>query len=240
MILTATASRLVDQQAVELLGIPSLLLMENAGRSLVQALVTHCQTPLEQLRVLLCCGRGNNGGDGFVMARRLFLLGAQVEVLAVSARDTYQGDAAINLTILEKIIGQFASKEQACNLKLSFFEQARLGRERLDSLLTRADWVVDALLGTGATGNLKPPYDQLVKQINRSGKRVFAVDIPTGLNPDTGEGADQAIRADVTCTLIAAKPGLLVGKAASRVGKLEIGDIGILPDWMDNAPKNGK
>ena len=232
MIMTTAETRQIDQRAPELLGIPSLLLMENAGRSLVEALVACHDTPLEQLRILLCCGKGNNGGDGFVMARRLCLLKAQVEVVAVGTRESYTGDAAVNLAIFENIVRQLSSQQYVTAPKLSFFEQEEVVLARFKNSLSRADWIVDALLGTGATGPLRSPYDLIVKQINRSNKPVFAVDLPTGLDADTGTGTEQAVRATVTCTLATMKPGLLASKAKDNVGKLVVGDIGISPHWV--------
>src|SRR5207249_245677 len=139
-----------------------------------------------------------NGGDGFVVARHLDLRRLPVSVLLFADPAELTGDAAANFQILKK-----------CGVPIIEFADP-VDVARLDGELARAAWIVDALLGTGATGEPRPPYDQAIARINAAGKPVLAVDLPSGLDCDTGQPARQTIRATHTCTFVAAKPGFFV------------------------------
>lgn len=238
--------RQLDSDAVDLLGIPPLLLMENAGRSLVDALKTFLleksalsgmperNNPFPGKRFLVLCGKGNNGGDGFVVARRLVLLGAKVHVVTTIPAEQYTGAAAVNLCILTNLASldeklSFIGKS-VCpavhRLTLETFQDASFP-VAAKGTANDFDWMIDALLGTGATGALRTPYDYLVHWINESGKPVFSIDLPSGLDADTGQAAGEAVHATLTCTLAAYKPGLLLHEAAPFVGRLVCGDIGV-------------
>ena len=208
-------SRRLDRLAIEEYGMSGLVLMENAGRGATDVL---CREPIEG-PVLICCGKGNNAGDGFVIARHLDLRGYQARVFLWSDPDELQGDAAANFAILRKtdvpvtvFAEGFADGEEQ---KLSF-----------ENELAGAAWVVDALLGTGARGEPRPPIDTIIDLINTAQKPVLAVDVPSGLDCDTGRPAEHTIRARVCCTFAAAKPGLLVPEAERFVGRLHVLDIG--------------
>jgi len=222
-VVTREQARAIDARATERLGVPSLLLMENAGRSLADVFVANAarlnsgKTPR---RVLICCGKGNNGGDGFVLFRRLDALGFDCRIGAVGAPDEYKGDARVNLDVARAIVG--GNKE-----KLFFWNEENEPNERLAQELDRCDWAVDALLGTGASGGLRAPYDAIVAAINRSNKPVYAVDVPSGLDCDDGTVATDAVRARLTTTLAATKIGLTLEKAREYVGELRVGDIGV-------------
>ncbi len=213
----------IDARATERLRVPSLLLMENAGRSLADVFVANAarldsgKTPR---RVLICCGKGNNGGDGFVLFRRLEALGFDCRIVAIGAPDEYRGDARVNLDVARAIVGK--NKE-----KLFFWQEDAAPLERLARELDRCDWAVDALLGTGASDALRAPYDAIVAQINRSKKPVYAVDVPSGLDCNDGTVVSDAIRARLTTTLAAKKIGLTLEKAREYVGELRVGDIGV-------------
>ncbi|MDO5565326.1 MAG: NAD(P)H-hydrate epimerase [Planctomycetia bacterium] len=262
-ILSCQETRNLDSDVVMQLDMPSLLLMENAGRSLVDALKTHllqtmdqssslAQTAIEKTnpflgkRFLILCGKGNNGGDGFVIARRLLLFGAFVHVVTTIPGEEYTDDAYVNFAILECLtdvvslcpITSVLSNNPAPLGKLVLPAAKRLTidtytSDRFDELISNQssendyDWIIDALLGTGATGALRSPYDRLIQWINKSGKPVFSVDLPSGLNADTGRPVSDAVHATLTCTLAACKPGLLLPEAAPYVGKLVCGDIGV-------------
>ncbi len=220
--------RQFDRNAVEKYGISSLILMENAGHNLFEYLEYHCNIlphREQKPQLVICCGRGNNGGDGFVMARRLRIFGYPVEVITTSDPNKYNGDALTNLRILQNIIRE---PENCWS-----FDNTTESETRLQKALTSADWIVDALLGTGACGPLRPPYDLFVREINRAKKPVFAVDIPSGLDGDTGQIETEAVRATVTCTLAAYKKGLLQETAQPYIGQLELADIGIPLDLLN-------
>jgi NAD(P)H-hydrate epimerase len=187
-----------------------LVLMENAGRGVVDRL---CQFGVDGL-VVVCCGKGNNGGDGFVIARHLDLRRLAVKVLLFAEPAELTGDAAANYGILEK-----------CGVPIEVFASP-VDLARLDRELAEAAWIVDALLGTGAAGEPRPPYDVAIARINASGKQVLAVDLPSGLDCDTGRPATHTIRAARTCTFVAEKPGFLVPGAEKFTGHVHILDIG--------------
>ena len=209
-VLNREQSRQLDQEAVERYGMPSLLLMENAGRGLADT--------LERLGiagpVVLCCGRGNNAGDGFVLARHLDLRGHAVRVLFWGQREQLRGDAAVNFEILAKShfpIETFGETHDAV---------------RLQAALADAAWIVDALLGTGVQGEPRPPLDAVIDALNAAAAPILAVDVPTGLDCDTGRASTHTIRAAHTCTFATAKPGFLVPEAGPYVGQLHVLDIG--------------
>lgn len=217
-ILTREQVREVDRRAIEELGVHSLVLMENAGRGATDIL---CSLGIAG-PVAICCGKGNNAGDGFVVARHLDLRGFAVRVLCWSARDGLSADAAANAAILESVGVPIDWRfESGGSMSSSGSDEA------LAAALDGAAWVVDAILGTGATGSPRPPMDAVIRQINASGVPVFALDLPSGLDCDTGVANEPTIRAAHTCTFAAAKPGLLVPAAAEFVGRLDVADIGI-------------
>ncbi len=215
--------RELDARAVAEWKIPSLLLMENAGRGLADIFLANAarlSDGVNPRRVLICCGKGNNGGDGFVLFRRLELLGADCRIVAAGTPESYRGDAATNLEIVRAATSRNPEK-------VFFFDGSSQAFRRLEVELAQADWAVDALLGTGAIGALRPPFDGMVAALNRSGKPVYAVDIPSGLNADDGSVATDATRAKLTTTLAVAKPGLLLDVAKPYVGELYVADIGV-------------
>jgi len=212
MYLTRDQARELDRRAIEECGIPGAVLMENAGRAMVDLL----RMLGIQGTVVICCGPGNNGGDGFVIARHLDNAGVAVRVLLFARPEALTGDAALNYRIL--VNG---------GLLLEMFDLAALDEGRLRSELAKADWVVDALFGSGQRGPVRPPFDRIVEAINASGARVFAVDIPTGLDTDTGIPQGATIRALHTATVIAPKKGFASPEAAAWLGRVHVIDIGI-------------
>jgi NAD(P)H-hydrate epimerase len=208
--LTREQSRRVDRVAVEEYGFLGLVLMENAGRSVADVL---CGLDVVG-PVVICCGKGNNAGDGFVVARHLELRGRAVRVLLWALPEELTGDAGANYRILTKTgvpIEVFGSVHDA----------ARLGRELAD-----AACIVDALLGTGARGEPRPPIGAVIDQLNAAPAPKLAIDLPSGLDCDTGQAAAQTIRAAVTCTFVAAKAGFLAPGVEQYLGRLHVLDIG--------------
>lgn len=205
--------RQVDQIAIENVGMPGLVLMENAGRGVAQLIAAKSSTSDQE--ILIACGSGNNGGDGFVIARHLDNFGYRVNVMVCGDQDDIRGDAAANLHWLEYT-----------NAKVFRFDEWNASDE--------PTWVVDALLGTGSRGPLREPYASCVARLNQhpNAKRI-AVDLPTGVNADTGEIHDEAFRADFTATFVAIKPGLLEPTARPFVGELHLVDIGVPQQVID-------
>lgn len=210
-ILTREQVRQVDQRAIEGLGMSGLVLMENAGRGCVDVL---CRLGVPG-PVVVCCGRGNNAGDGFVIARHLDLRGYPVKVLLFTEPASLGGDAAENFRLL--------THTDVSHVVLS----GELDVARLDAELASAAWIVDALLGTGARGEPRPPFDVVIDRLNASPARRLAIDLPSGLDCDTGEAATHTFRAEHTCTFVAAKPGLVAEGAAGYIGELHVLDIGV-------------
>jgi NAD(P)H-hydrate epimerase len=211
--LTREQSRALDRLAIEKYGFSGLVLMENAGRG--------CVDVLEQLGidgpVVILCGKGNNAGDGFVIARHLEIRGHECRVLLLSPPEELCGDAAANFAILEKT-------------SLPVVVQPG----EYDSHGRGAAWLVDALLGTGAQGEPRPPFDAAIRWINsRPAKtRALAVDVPSGLDCDTGLPAKHTVRADFTCTFAAMKIGYLQPAARDYTGTIHVCDIGVPPELM--------
>jgi NAD(P)H-hydrate epimerase len=205
--LTRAQVRDVDRRAIEEFGVPGVVLMENAGRGATQLLLwLGAQGP-----VAICCGKGNNGGDGFVIARHLDNHGIPVRVLLFTQPEQLAGDAATNYHIAKRS-GVAVLVEP---------DLASVTRE-----LQQCEWVVDALFGTGLTGPVRPPLDRVIAAINASGKPVLAVDIPSGLDCDTGLALGETVRATHTATFVAAKAGFANPAAGQRLGQVHVIDIG--------------
>jgi len=213
-VFTADEMRALDQRAITRLGIRGVRLMENAGRGATQAIVTHFGSQKGK-RVVVCCGKGNNGGDGFVVARRLKAAGARVKVFLLGRTAEVKGDSAAMLAAYRKARGT----TRAVTV------EADLGN--LEKALAAADLVVDALLGTGLSGPATGLYASAIEAINRSGKPVVALDLPSGLSSDHGRLLGPTASATLTPTFAGWKRGLLLYPAAARAGRVKLVDIGI-------------
>jgi NAD(P)H-hydrate epimerase len=200
--------REVDRRAIERYGMTGLVLMENAARGAVEVLQGLSLTG----PVAIVCGRGNNAGDGFAIARHLEARGVEVSVLLSSNPTGLRGDAAANFAILQRARTPII--------------EAAVG-STLQSALQGCEWIVDALLGTGATGDLRSPFAEIVDVLNLHSAKRFAVDLPSGLDCDTGRCSPVTFRADHTATFVAPKPGMLRPEAQRFVGQLHIVDIGV-------------
>jgi NAD(P)H-hydrate epimerase len=208
--LTRDEVRDVDRRAIEEYGLPGVVLMENAGRG--------CAELIDRGPVVICCGRGNNGGDGYVIARHLANRRIAVEIVSVCDIAQLKGDARINADVAVKAGLPIAVATESVQW------------EALRKRMCESAWIVDALLGTGFTGALKDPYPAAIRTVNSSsgnGVRVLAVDVPSGLDVDSGLPAAECIKADVTATFVAVKPGFLQQAAKPFLGKVEIVDIGV-------------
>jgi NAD(P)H-hydrate epimerase len=209
--------REVDRRANDEFGMPGLVLMENAGRGCVDVLERlGCRGP-----VVICCGKGNNAGDGLVIARHCQLRDIPARVLMFGSPAELRGDAAANFAILTK------ADWQPVDLSTGFSD------EQLDTHLAGAQWIVDALLGTGSSGPPRPPLDRAIRRINATSARRLAIDLPSGLDCDTGQPADPTIRADHTCTFVAPKIGFGNPAAAPYVGQVHVVGIGVPQKLLD-------
>ena len=211
--LTRAEVREVDRLAIEEFGLPGIVLMENAGRN--AAALLHALAPGAAIAIV--CGRGNNGGDGFVMARHLELAGHSVRLVLACDPDTIAGDAATNRRVAA-----------AAGIPLTVLAEASAAAWA--DRLAGVDWVVDALLGTGAAGPARGATATAITAVNRTrdagGTRVFAVDLPSGLDCDTGRPLGPCVRADVTATFVARKIGFDAAGAAAFTGTVHVLDIG--------------
>ncbi len=187
-----------------------LVLMENAGRGVADKLA---ELGLDH-RVLVCCGTGNNGGDGFVLARHLDLRRVEVQVLISGRREKLTHDAGENLAILEK-----------SGVAINWLSDDP-GQQRLSEAIGKSDVIIDALLGTGSRGEPRPPLDSVIDRLNASGRPIIAIDLPSGLDCDTGQAARHTICAQHTCTFVAPKVGFSNLTAAQYTGQVHVHDIG--------------
>jgi NAD(P)H-hydrate epimerase len=206
-ILTAAEMREADRRAIEELGFPALVLMENAARGAFDVLHGLLGS-VAGTSLLVLCGTGNNGGDGIALARLAKIAGAEVTCACI-AGDNVSGDMEAQLKMLS------ASGED------SIVEWKRVRRRSRDY-----DVIVDAMLGTGAKGPLRDPYAEAVRWANKQAGVKFALDIPTGINADTGIAEDDFFIADSTATMAALKPGLLLNDGAAASGDIYIVHIG--------------
>jgi NAD(P)H-hydrate epimerase len=209
--LSREASRKVDQIAIEQFGMSGLVLMENAGRGCVDTL---CELGITG-PVVICCGKGNNAGDGFVIARHLDLRGFSAKVLLWCEPSELRGDARANFAILQKT-----------GVPMIVFDEQFDARQLVEQL-ERADWIVDALLGTGAKGDPRPPLDQVIPLLNQATAKRLAIDLPSGLDCDSGQPSATTFRADHTCTFVTPKLGFQNSAAQAYVGVVHVIDIGV-------------
>lgn len=211
MTLTRYQLQEIDRRAVEEYGMSGLVLMENAGRGVADRLAML----VGRGPVVVCCGKGNNGGDGFVVARHLDARSVDVRVLLWAEPSELTGDAAINFQILEK-----------SGIPLDVFGR-RHDPAGLAAALVGAQFVVDALLGTGATGEPRAPLAEVIGALNKSGLPIFAIDVPSGLDCDTGIATSVAIQARRTYTFVASKPGFAAAGAKAHTGEVVVLELGV-------------
>lgn len=207
--------RRIDQDVVKELGIPSLLLMENAARGVCDRI----QKTGIWRSVVILAGPGNNGGDGLAVARLLAARGIDARVYLIRNGKRLSDDSARNHIFLKN-----------CGIAVT--------EPRLDDLveliaqLSDQDLVVDSLLGTGTRGLIQSPYAEVVEAINASPARVLAVDIPTGFDSDTGVVRGSCVRADWTVTFVGLKHGFLLNSATPYTGEIWVSDIGVPQKWL--------
>jgi len=225
LLVTAEEMRTLDRLTIEKFGTPGHVLMERAGRGATDFLVeTFACLRRKGARVVVCAGKGNNGGDGFVVARLLRRRGIHSEVLLFGRAGDMRGDAERNLQSYRRGRGKIVELQEAADLGV------------LDSALARADVVVDAIFGTGLSSAVRGLQAEAIERINRSGVPVFAVDMPSGLDADTGLPLGACVRAEATATFGFAKIGQVTFPGAGLVGRVHVVDIGIAPQAIAESP----
>lgn len=210
----ASEMREMDRLTIQELGIPGVVLMENAGRGAARFFLQHFDPP-ESSHVLILCGRGNNGGDGYVIARYLHEAGLRVTILTLAPLGEVSGDARTNLNIARGI-----------DLEIREVPDGEAW-EGCKTLLKETDYIIDGILGTGLHSEVKGFYGRVIGAINEIRKPVMAIDIPSGLNADTGGVMGTAVMADLTVTFGFPKLGQVIFPGANYVGRLVRIDIGI-------------
>ena len=229
-VVTAAEMRQIDQDTIEGIGIPGIVLMETAGSAIVRAIQQHYPTCK---RIGILAGKGNNGGDGIVIARQLAHIGHDVHLFLVSPSESFTGEAAVNLQIAKRLTASFG------------LQAAPKGGLRIDEILTEAaqrvslnhttccELLVDAIFGTGLRGEVREPIATIINTLNNLPIPTLSVDLPSGLDADTGNPLGTCVRADRTVTIGLPKRGLLVHPGAELAGKLEVVDIGFPEQVID-------
>lgn len=211
---TAKQMKKLDALAVKRYGIPALILMENAGRSAVEEALK--MLPKKGLRrVAVLCGYGNNGGDGFVSARHLINKGIQVQVYLVGKKKEFSAEARVNYQILRKMRQKFRLIKSIA------------GFSKLQKEINRCHLIIDGIFGIGLKGKLDGFYQKLFSLLNASKLPILALDIPLGLDADTGKPLGNAIEATRTITFGLLKKGLAKKQARKFTGEISIGDISL-------------
>jgi len=223
-VVSAEEMRWCDATAINTYGIPSLVLMENAGSAVAWFVQEHFG-PVEGKQILIACGKGNNGGDGYVAARHLLNQGASVQVVLMAPPRELRGDAKTNFQILAKL-----QKVESTRLSILQYSQ------RLPKSLRPPDMILDALLGTGFSGSVRPPMSNLIAWINAQRVPVIAVDVPSGVDASTGVVENVAVEATATVTFGALKVGLLCNRGQDSAGDILVADIGI-PRQVLHSPR---
>jgi len=214
--LTREEMRELDRKAIEEYKIPGIVLMENAGRNVAEGILKMLDDP-QQAKVAILCGKGNNGGDGFVIARHLHNNGISVDVFLVARVSDIlkDGDTGTNLQIL-------------LNMKIPVKEILDIqGVNNILKELNDCNILVDALFGTGLSGDVREPFRTLINGVNNLNKPIVSVDIPSGLDCNTGKILGTAIKATKTVTFAVAKKGFYLGDGPSLTGKVLVSNISI-------------
>ncbi len=245
-VFTSEEIRSCDVQAIRSYGVPGILLMENAARGATEFFLELLTPPTDSL-VTIVCGRGNNGGDGFAIARHLLNRGFAVRVILLRHDDVITGDARVNLDILRAV------ERETERLTISLLNTT----DELSLLVSGSSFLVDAILGTGLSASLSDEYARAVEAMNVSGIPIAAVDVPTGIDSDSGEIMGTAIRAFCTATMGGLKRGLLFDDGRECAGVVRVIDIGMpkqgfyedatrtfllerfdIRQWLPNRPAN--
>lgn len=220
-VVTAAEMRQIDQDTIEGIGIPGIVLMETAGSAIVRAIERHYPTCQ---RIGIFAGKGNNGGDGIVIARQLAHAGRDVHLFLVSPPDSFTGEAHINLQIAKRL---------GLHIEEILTATGFHGTGTVPTTLASCELLIDAIFGTGLHSAVRDPIATVINTINRLPIPILSVDLPSGLNADTGHPLGTCVRADRTVTIGLPKRGLLMHPGAELAGKLEVVDIGFPEQVVD-------
>jgi len=226
-LVTAREMREMDRKTIEEFGLPGQLLMENAGRKALDMLFEHFSDRVSK-KIGILAGRGNNGGDGLVMARYLLQMGKKVNIFVLTSRDKIKGDALSNLILLETL----CRKREKEHL---FFIPDHDTFETFKSRICMHDLFVDGMLGTGLNTPVRGFFKEVITAVNATNSPILSLDIPSGLDADTGVPLGICIKATATATFGFAKAGLFLGEGRQFTGHLGVMDIGI-PDYIATQP----
>ena len=204
--LTRAQVREIDRRSIEEFQIPGIVLMENAARVVSETAMRYLAA--DSPSVLILCGGGNNGGDGLAVARHLHNRGVDVSIGLTIGPEKFQGDALINWNIV-----------RAVGIKTSSATAETISR-------CGSNLIIDAIFGTGLVKAPRPPFGELVNAIRNLGRPVLAIDLPSGMDCDSGEALGDCIAATVTVTFVAEKAGFALASAKALTGEVIVGDIG--------------
>ncbi len=208
-----------DAFAINQMQVPGIVLMENAARGIFESIIARINNCSS---VGIICGKGNNGGDGLAVARHFSNAGVDVKVISLGLKDEMSEDCKINFNILKNL----ANTRK--NLKIKFYNSSK------DlNWIKDCNVIIDAILGSGFTGELKTPYSDIIKYLNKINAFKCAIDVPTGLNADTGFGS-LIFNSDLTVTIGEFKKGLFINKGSESCGEIELKEIGIGRDYFDS------
>jgi len=216
ILVNAKEMRNMDNFTIEEMGVPGVVLMENAGRGAARYLLEHFQ-PEQGQKVYVIAGKGNNGGDGYVVARYLHLYGLDVKVCVLAEYEKISGDAKINLDIIKNM-----------GIEIGYAPEYESWKSILSSI-SEADIIVDAIFGTGLQAEIRGFYRDIIEDINSLKKPVLSIDIPSGVSSDNGKVMGVAIRAELTVTFGYPKVGHLIFPGARHCGRVVVIDIGLCP-----------
>ncbi|OGP32203.1 MAG: hypothetical protein A2073_00975 [Deltaproteobacteria bacterium GWC2_42_11] len=207
--------KLLDEKAIKDYGIPGIVLMENAGKGAAEIILKKHITSNSIKTVSIFAGKGNNGGDGFVIARHLKNKGMDVIVYLVAKESDVKGDAGTNMNIWKKMGGKIYGITKTQDI------------EKHASKVKHSQLIIDAIFGTGFVNNISGIYKNVIDFINGAGKKVVSIDVPSGIDASTGRLLGCCIKADATITMVLPKIGLITYPGAGYAGKLDVVDIGM-------------
>ncbi len=210
-IITAKQAKEIDIKAHEKFGISTLVLMENAGRAVANEVLESLDS---KKSIAIFCGKGNNGGDGFVAGRHFLIRGIKPDIYLAGRIQDVGGTARINLDILLKLKQKIIEVEENLGLVIK-------------NKFSKHDLVIDALLGVGLFGEVRGIYRDLIGIINTSRAYILSIDIPSGLDATTGKILGYCVKADKTVTFVAKKRGMVIGDGPKYCGKIAVRDLGI-------------
>jgi hydroxyethylthiazole kinase-like uncharacterized protein yjeF len=213
-VVTAEQMQELDRKSIEVYRIPGIVLMENAGRGAVEV-ITRNFPDIQKKTIAIIAGKGNNGGDGFVMARYLLNRGISVKVFLLTDPKSLRGDAEINFNIFHHMKGEIIPVPSSKDY------------QKVKKSLENFDLLIDGIFGTGLDAEVRGYYREVIDHLNTLQKPIVAIDVPSGLDADTGKPLGTAVRASLTITFGLPKVGHLVSPGIDYVGSLKIVDIGI-------------